>query len=69
MTPRLDRYQMKLGARPRRHLSVIKSCDLVPYQQPNETHAWPLLRTYWPWAVVVAMLALGVVLLVVAVRQ
>jgi hypothetical protein len=37
----LEKYQRKLGTPPRRpHLSVIKSYDLEPVQQPDETTSW-----------------------------
>jgi hypothetical protein len=42
----LEKYQRKLGTPPRRpHLSVIKSYDLEPVQQPDETTRWARVQT------------------------
>ena len=38
--PRLDKYQLQLGAQPRRHLMVVRSCDLEPLHQPEMTTRW-----------------------------
>lgn len=62
MTPRLQKYQTKLGALPRRHLSVIKSTDLEPVHQPEETTQWARMQS----AGLVVLLCIGAAALITA---
>lgn len=60
MTPNLQKYQLRLGPRPRRHLSVIKSVDLEPVHQPEFTTRWERAQSA-AWIVLLCIAAFALI--------